>query len=156
MPERLLQLTFDETFNRSVPQDVTPEGFSGLTFPEQERVSRFVREVRESVTVHSPADVPIRGNVPPRGWQFGQRPLRAATCESIAQNQWQEALCAVPVIGVYIHMGVEGPHAIIGVHRGRGATLGYICVLLELCHQSVRRLSYQVKTACRPMLAGSF
>ncbi len=56
MPERLLQLTFDETFNRSVPQDVTPEGFTGLAFPEQERVSRFVREVRESVHVHSPVD----------------------------------------------------------------------------------------------------
>ena len=55
MPERLLQLTFDETFNRSVPQDVTPEGFTGLTFPEQERVSRFSREVKESVTVHSRA-----------------------------------------------------------------------------------------------------
>ena len=56
MPERLLQLRFDETFNRSVPRDVTPEGFTGLTFPEQERVSRFVREVRESIYVHSPAD----------------------------------------------------------------------------------------------------
>ena len=56
MPERLLQLRFDETFNRSAPQDVTPEGFTGLAFPEQERASRFVREVRESVTVHSPAD----------------------------------------------------------------------------------------------------
>ena len=41
---------------RSVPQDVTPEGFTGLAFPQQERVSRFVREVRESVYVHSPAD----------------------------------------------------------------------------------------------------
>ncbi len=56
MPERLLQLRFDETFNRSVPQDVTPEGFTGLTFSQQERTSRFVREVRDSVTVHSPAD----------------------------------------------------------------------------------------------------
>ena len=56
MPERLLQLRFDEAFNHSVPQDVTPEGFTGLAFPEQERVSRFVREVRESVYVHSPAD----------------------------------------------------------------------------------------------------
>ncbi len=56
MPERLLQLRFDETFNLIAPQDVTPAGFTGLTFSEQERVSRFVREVRESVTVHSPAD----------------------------------------------------------------------------------------------------
>ena len=29
----------------------------------------------------------------------------------------------MPVIGAYIPMGVEGPHEIIGVHRGRGATL---------------------------------
>ena len=43
----------------------------------------------------------------------------------------------MPVIGAYIHMGVEGPHEIIGVHRGRGAILGYIGGLLELHNRSV-------------------
>lgn len=55
-PERLYQLRFDEHFQPTVPQDVTPEGFTGLEFDKGEELGRFVREVREAVYIRSPAD----------------------------------------------------------------------------------------------------
>jgi hypothetical protein len=57
MPERLYQLRFDENLKLSVPQNVTPEGFAGLEFDKGERLSRFVREVAERVSIQSPNDV---------------------------------------------------------------------------------------------------
>jgi DNA repair protein RadC len=61
--ERLYQVRFDEHFRLTTPQDVTPEGFTGLEFrrpnrvsPPADRIGRFVREVKEPVYIHSPGD----------------------------------------------------------------------------------------------------
>jgi DNA repair protein RadC len=63
-PERLYQARFDEHFQFTTSQDVTPEGFTGLKFPRAEqlnradhRLGRFVREVREAIQITSPDDV---------------------------------------------------------------------------------------------------
>ena len=56
MPERLYQLGFDENFQPTVPQHVTPEGFAGLEFDKGEKLGRFVREVRERVCIKSSND----------------------------------------------------------------------------------------------------
>ena len=63
-PERIYQASFDEYFQFIPPKDVTPPGSAGLEFrPRDERlrprvrdVGRFVREVKESVQIRSPAD----------------------------------------------------------------------------------------------------
>jgi hypothetical protein len=60
--ERLYQARFDEHFQLTVPQDVTPSGFTGLRFlrgderlsPPADRIGRFVREVEEAVHITSP------------------------------------------------------------------------------------------------------
>ena len=51
MPERIYQFRFDEP-----PEDVTPQNFAGLKFDKGRPLSRFVREVRESVRIHSPTE----------------------------------------------------------------------------------------------------
>ena len=56
MPERLYQLQFDERFRPDLPQDITPEGFTGFELDKGERPGRFVREVRERVYVRSPVE----------------------------------------------------------------------------------------------------
>jgi DNA repair protein RadC len=55
-PERLYQLRFDENFKLTIPEDITPEGFTGLAFDKGEELGRFVREAREAVYVRSPTD----------------------------------------------------------------------------------------------------
>jgi DNA repair protein RadC len=56
MPERIRQLRFGEDFGPTLPKDVTPDGFTGFGSDEGERLSRFVREVPDSVCVRSPSD----------------------------------------------------------------------------------------------------
>ena len=58
MPERIYQRRFGENFRPTVPEDVTPEGFTGLEFDKGERLGRFVREaelLKEAVRVNAPA-----------------------------------------------------------------------------------------------------
>jgi glyoxylase-like metal-dependent hydrolase (beta-lactamase superfamily II) len=64
MPERLHQFRFDEQFQPTPPQDVTPAHFAGLRFPARTpeillpspaAVGRFVREAKERVFASSPA-----------------------------------------------------------------------------------------------------
>ncbi len=55
-PERLYQLRFDENLKPIMPEDVTPEGFTGLAFDKGEELARFVREVEQAVYIRSPAD----------------------------------------------------------------------------------------------------
>ena len=61
MPERLLQLAFDEQLKPGVPKDVTPKDFQGLAFEEygeirvpKPDVGRFVREVGGVDRIKSP------------------------------------------------------------------------------------------------------
>jgi hypothetical protein len=68
MPERLYQKKFNECFRVTEPQEVTPTGFTGLTWPHRpesvvrlpemsEPVSqpgRFVQEARADIQVGSP------------------------------------------------------------------------------------------------------
>jgi DNA repair protein RadC len=71
MPMRLYQGRFDENFSPTTPQDVTPEGFTGLRFPgllaqvgqDQAvqstltgKTGRFVREAKENVQITSPSE----------------------------------------------------------------------------------------------------
>jgi len=56
MPERIHQLRFDDDFGHITAEDVTPKGFRGVEFPKVERLNRFVREVKELVYIHSPAE----------------------------------------------------------------------------------------------------
>jgi DNA repair protein RadC len=64
MAERLYQLGFDEQFRVTHAADVTPEQFTGLIFPSRSEeiplrvsdISRFVREVKETVPIGSPAE----------------------------------------------------------------------------------------------------
>lgn len=64
MPERIYQHQFGEDFSPLKPEDVTPENFTGLNFPDRDRkfqprlttMGRFVREVREQVHITSPSD----------------------------------------------------------------------------------------------------
>jgi DNA repair protein RadC len=60
-PERLYQLGFDEQFQNIIRRDVTPEGFTGLQFPQREkpvspRLGRFVREAQEPMQITNPGD----------------------------------------------------------------------------------------------------
>ena len=62
-PERLYQARFDEHFQFTTSQNVTPDGFTGLKFPRadqsnraEHRLGRFVREVSEEVHIKSPND----------------------------------------------------------------------------------------------------
>jgi DNA repair protein RadC len=60
-PERLYQLGFDDHFQRIIRRDVTPEGFTGLQFPQREKpvspqLGRFVREAQEAMQIANPGD----------------------------------------------------------------------------------------------------
>lgn len=62
MPERLYQLRFGDDFRVINPAEVTPQNFAGLPFPVRSQepplivspVGRFVREVKEPVSLTSP------------------------------------------------------------------------------------------------------
>lgn len=62
MPERLYQFRFGDDFNLAKPNDVTPQDFRGLVFPDRKEeqplvvssVGRFVREVKEVIPITSP------------------------------------------------------------------------------------------------------
>lgn len=64
MPERLYQFRFGDDFHPLKPDEVTPQDFKGLVFPnrleEQSLVAspvrRFVREVRETISITSPVE----------------------------------------------------------------------------------------------------
>lgn len=56
MPERILQLGFDEKFGLAPPLNVTPEDFAGLEFDKGEELGRFVREVADRPWVRTPND----------------------------------------------------------------------------------------------------
>ena len=64
MTERLYQFRFNEVGELTSPQNVTPKEFAGLVFPRRAKTDvlpriseagRFVREVKESVQVITPA-----------------------------------------------------------------------------------------------------
>ena len=56
MPERIHQFKFGENFKPTIPEDVTPEGFTGFESDRGEKLGRFVREVPGSVCIRSPGD----------------------------------------------------------------------------------------------------
>jgi DNA repair protein RadC len=58
MPERIIQLGFDDNFQPVVPKDVTPRDFRGLVYQErpeittpQQELARFVKEVKKGPKV---------------------------------------------------------------------------------------------------------
>ena len=56
MPERILQLRFNDRFNPDLPEDVTPPGFVGLEPEKGKSLGRFVREVAPGYQIKSPTD----------------------------------------------------------------------------------------------------
>jgi DNA repair protein RadC len=63
MSERLHQFRFDEHFQPTTPQDVTPAHFTGVPFPSRERqfpqpnedpLGRYVYQVKEDILIDSP------------------------------------------------------------------------------------------------------